>query len=59
MEYLVDRTVNWVAITGFECVVSEGEMGNGKHNQSSGSSALRQGWAIAAREHRKLGNLVS
>jgi hypothetical protein len=24
MEYLVDRTVNWVAITGFECVVSEG-----------------------------------
>lgn len=24
MEYLVDRTVNWIAITGFECVVSEG-----------------------------------
>jgi hypothetical protein len=24
MEYLVDRTVNWVAITGFDNVVSEG-----------------------------------
>ena len=24
MEYLVDRTVNWVAITGFDSVVLEG-----------------------------------
>jgi len=24
MEYLVDRTLNWVAITGFDSVVSEG-----------------------------------